>query len=431
MKILIVDDSRLNLQYAKDVLNKNKINCEVETINSPLKALEIIRTKTIDIVLLDIIMPEMSGLELLEILRRERKFEELIILMFTSLSDKKNLQKSFELGANDYITKPIEEVEFISRIKAAMRIKSNQDEIATALSMLEKQNEQLKRTSIKLRETQFQLIQKEKLSAIGSLAGGIAHEINNPLGYLSSNYESLKKYIKIYKNAIKHYKDILFEMEKCKDEFRFNQKLINILEKEDIDLEELEFINSDIDELLNDSNDGINRVSKIVKGLLNFSNTDTNESMDFNNIGDIIDEVIAVLGNNHKNNINIKKRIYSTKKYLCNRGEITQVFFNIIQNSIQAINSQKKEASGNITTTIYEEKGYINCDIKDDGPGIRPEILNKIFNPFFTTKDVGDGTGLGLSICYDLIVNKYKGEIEVKSDINKGSTFTVKLPLKP
>lgn len=431
MKILIVDDSRLNLQYAKDVLNKNKINCEVETINSPLKALEIIRTKTIDIVLLDIIMPEMSGLELLEILRRERKFEELIILMFTSLSDKKNLQKSFELGANDYITKPIEEVEFISRIKAAMRIKSNQDEIATALSMLEKQNEQLKRTSIKLRETQFQLIQKEKLSAIGSLAGGIAHEINNPLGYLSSNYESLKKYIKIYKNAIKHYKDILFEMKKYKDEFRFNQKLINILEKDDIDLEELEFINSDIDELLNDSNDGINRVSKIVKGLLNFSNTDTNESMDFNNIGDIIDEVIAVLGNNHKNNINIKKRVYSTKKYLCNRGEITQVFFNIIQNSIQAINSQKKEAPGNITTTIYEEKGYINCDIKDDGPGIRPEILNKIFNPFFTTKDVGDGTGLGLSICYDLIVNKYKGEIEVKSDINKGSTFTVKLPLKP
>lgn len=431
MKILIVDDSRLNLQYAKDVLNKNKINCEVETINSPLKALEMIRTKTIDIVLLDIIMPEMSGLELLEILRKERKFEELIILMFTSLSDKKNLQKSFELGANDYITKPIEEVEFISRIKAAMRIKSNQNEIAIALSMLEKQNEQLKRTSIKLKETQFQLIQKEKLSAIGSLAGGIAHEINNPLGYLSSNYESLKKYIKIYKNAINHYKNILFEMKKCKDEFRFNQKLINILEKDDIDLEELEFINSDIDELLNDSNDGINRVSKIVKGLLNFSNTDTSESMDFNNIGDIIDEVIAVLGNNNKNNINIKKRVYSAKKYLCNRGEITQVFFNIIQNSIQAINSQKKEAPGNITTTIYEEKGYINCDIKDDGPGIMPEILNKIFNPFFTTKDVGEGTGLGLSICYDLIVNKYKGEIEVKSDINKGSTFTVKLPLKP
>lgn len=426
MNILIVDDSRLNLRYATDVITRHNIPCNVITIDSPIEALNILKKDSIDIVLLDIVMPEMTGLELLEIIREDEHFKELVILMFTSLSDKSNLQKSFELGANDYITKPIEEIEFISRIKAAIRLKTNQKEIANALTMLEKQNNQLKSTTLKLRETQFQLIQKEKLSAIGSLAGGIAHEINNPLGYLSSNYESLKKYVDIYKGVIRHYKEAT---SKLKENTALSEDILNILNG-DINFNDLDFINSDIDELLNDSNDGIQRVSSIVKRLLNFSNSNVSEALNFNDLEDIINEIITILGKKHSDNVIIEKKISTNKKFLCNRGEITQVFFNIIQNAIQAIEGQHRNSRGHILINLYDKEDYIFCEITDDGPGIPEDALNKIFNPFFTTKDVGEGTGLGLSVCYDLITNKYKGEIDVKSEAYMGSTFIVKLPFQ-
>lgn len=427
MKILIVDDSKLNLQHAKDVIKKNNINCDVETSNSPVEAMEIIKEGSIDIVLLDIIMPVMTGLEVLQEIRSHPEFKDLIVLMFTSLNDKTNLQKSFELGANDYITKPIEEIEFISRVKAAIRIKANQNTVIEALKMLEKQNDRLKRTTIQLRETQYQLIQKEKLSAIGSLAAGIAHEINNPLGYLSSNYESLNKYIMVYKAVVKSYKELIVELKIDANEVIVDHSITKTISLQD-DFEKLKFIDEDIEELLTDSRDGIDKVSKIVKSLLNFSSTDLSSEATYNSIEDIIDEVIIVLGNDYKKYTYIEKTIETNREYLCSRGELSQVFFNIILNAIQGIKSRYRNGRGQILIKIYEESGYINCKITDNGPGIKPEIVKDIFNPFFTTKDVGEGTGLGLSVCYDLIVNKYNGEINVESEINKGSAFTVKLP---
>lgn len=427
MKILIVDDSKLNIELAKQVIIDNKINCEIETCNSGSKALEIVEAEEIDIIILDIIMPNMTGLEVLAHLRSNTKYKDIIIIMFTSLTDKEYLKKSFELGANEFINKPIEPIEFTARLKAAIKLKSNQLALKDAFEMLNTKNNSLKITTNKLKEMQFQLIQKEKLSAIGELAAGVAHEINNPLGYISSNHETLGKFLKSLKTILADYRILINEI----GNNSHYDGLINDINKikESEELLNIDFILEDIDELMSDSRDGIEKVSKIVKSLRNFARADNELEGNHYGINDIIEETLLVIKNEWKYSINIEKIYHDIPDVFCNRGQIEQVILNLIINSIQAIKEHNIDEKGTITIKTYCDTEFIYASIEDDGPGMEKELFSKIFNPFFTTKDVGKGTGLGLSISHDIIVNKHKGEIDVKSEVGKGTTFTIKLPL--
>lgn len=427
MKILIVDDSKFNIEQAKAVIKNNKINCEIETCNSGSKTLEIVAAKEIDIIILDIIMPNMTGLEVLAHLRSNTKYKDIIIIMYTSLTDKEYLKKSFELGANEFINKPIEPIEFTARLKAAIKLKSNQLALKDAFEMLNAKNNSLKSTTNKLKEMQFQLIQKEKLSAIGELAAGIAHEINNPLGYISSNHETLDKFLKSLKNILTQYRNLINEI----NNNSLYDGLVNSINKikENEELLNIDFILEDIDELMSDSRDGIEKVSKIVKSLRNFARADNEIEGNYYCINDIIEETLLVIKNEWKYSINIEKKYDDIPDIFCNRGQIEQVILNLIINSIQAIKEHNIDEKGTISITTYYDNEFIYASVEDDGPGMKKELFNKIFNPFFTTKDVGKGTGLGLSISHDIIVNKHKGSIDVKSEIGKGTTFTIKLPL--
>ncbi|MCB2296212.1 ATP-binding protein [Clostridium tagluense] len=427
MKILIVDDSKFNIEQAKKAFEENKINCEIEACTSGSNALKIVDSEEIDIIMLDIIMPNMTGLEVLAHLRSNPKYRDIIIIMFTSLTDKEYLRKSFELGANEFINKPIEAIEFTARLKAAIKLKSNQLALKDAFRMLEAKNNSLKSTTLKLKEMQFQLIQKEKLSAIGELAAGVAHEINNPLGYISSNHETLGKFLKSLKTILVEYRDLIDNIAKSSH----NEELTNDINKikENESLLNIDFILEDIDDLMNDSRDGIQKVSKIVKSLRNFARTDNEDEYNYYNVNDIIDETLLVIKNEWKYSITIEKIYGDSPDIYCNRGQIEQVILNLIINSIQAIKEYNKDQKGNITIKTTCDDNYTYTSIEDNGPGIKKELLNKIFNPFFTTKDVGKGTGLGLSISHDIIVNKHKGELDVKTEVGKGTIFTIKLPL--
>jgi len=428
VQILIVDDSKFNLKCARDTLLKNRVGCEILTCTSGKEALEILKSKDIDIILLDIIMPEMDGLQVLKEIRKNIKYNDLQIIMFTSVTEKEALKRSFEYGATDFVNKPIEPVEFISRVRNSMRIREYNLILTENLQKISQQNQELKDLNEKLEETQQYLIQKEKLSAIGELAAGVAHEINNPLGYVSSNTETLEQYIFKFKELIQKYRGLVEAIRNT------DIKDIRISDEAEAiyDLEKklhIDFVIEDVEELMADTFNGIERVTKIVQTLKNFARLETKEEFDLFSLNDIMEDTLLLANNETKYTIDIEKDFKELPFIPCNKNEISQVFLNIIINAAQAIKSQNRKDRGLIKiSTEYDDK-YAICRITDDGPGIKEEIINKIFNPFFTTKDVGAGTGLGLSISYDIIVNKHEGEILVDSKVNEGTTFIIKIPI--
>lgn len=428
MKILMVDDNNFSLMMAESALKVGKVNCEIFLCNSGWRALEILKVEGIDIVLLDIIMPEITGIEVLKQIRSNPVYQDIQIIMMTATSDPTSLKECFDSGANDFIRKPLEQVDFIARVKAAYRVRKYHKELVKALDLTIKQNQELSDLAIKLKEAQNFLIQKEKLAAIGELAAGVAHEINNPMGFISSNFETLTQYINKFKILIEKYRKLIAGFDERKVEydelFKEKEKILD-LEK----VYNLDFIIRDVDELINDSNEGIERVTRIVQSLRRFARTEMEEEFSFNDIEEIVEEAFMITKNEAKYTTDIIKDFSDIKNVYCNRGQIGQVIINMIMNTVQAVKSQQRSDRGHIWVKTYTEDHWMVIKVSDDGPGIREEIINNIFNPFFTTKDVGEGTGLGLSICYDIIVNKHKGEIDVKSEVNKGTDFFIKLPL--
>lgn len=421
MKILIVDDSKIILKMANDLILSNRICNSVLTADSGEKGLEIVENEDIDVILLDIIMPGINGLDVLRELNKTGKLEYIKVLMFTSLSDRNALKTSFELGASDYIGKPIEPVEFLARIKSAINEQKLRNKLrAEVLKTIEK-NEELSKLYDKLRETQSQLIHREKLVGIGQLAAGIAHEINNPLSYVNSNMVTLNQYIGDYKRAMLIYEKIIQ---------KFSQKDENIVPYlKAIEDMNIEFINDDIDDLFHDIKEGLERVKNIVKGIRFFSNVDASNEIQPYNINEGIRNILLITENRYKPDIEIETNLRETPEFIGYTAEINQALLNIMMNSIEAI-KRKPSLDGeriNISTDCIDNT--IICTIKDTGVGMEQEIINDIFNPFFTTKDIGDGKGIGLSIAYDVFVNKQKGTIDVFSELNRGTEIIIQLPV--
>ncbi|OGO85101.1 MAG: hypothetical protein A2Y22_06470 [Clostridiales bacterium GWD2_32_59] len=418
MKILVVDDTRLNLAFAESIIKKSNLDVELILVGNGMAALEAISKNEINIIILDIVMPGMTGIEVLKKIRSNQDNDNIRILMFTSINDKEILRECLENGATDYINKPIDEIEFISRIKVAIRECKYQN---------------------KIKDTQFFIIQKEKLVAIGELAAGIAHEINNPVGYVQSNVQTLKKYVDIIRNLSKEYEILINDffvestIEKIQRVLSEEEKeIITKLQNMDVQKERMkyDFIISDLDELFKESFDGLDRVTEIVQSLKNFARQDKINLIKPEDITKIMDETLIIAKNESKYYVDIYKEYEENLPEVgCIRNQIVQVFLNIIINAIQAIKTQGKSEKGNLYIKIYKDQDNIVCSIKDDGPGIGDSIKSNIFDPFFTTKDVGEGTGLGLSISYDLIVNKHKGEIILNTELGKGTNFIIKIPI--
>ena len=194
MRILVVDDSQLYLSLTKKYLEEMPNINEVILSSNPLDVVAIVEEEKIDIVILDVIMPGISGYEILKKLREDKKHNDIPIIMLTSLNDDESYKKCYDLGATDYINKPINEIEFRARLKVAIESKVSSNNLKELFQVAQQQNRELKEMNAKLNDTKFHLVQSEKMAAIGQLSAGIAHEINNPMGFVSSNFEILMKY---------------------------------------------------------------------------------------------------------------------------------------------------------------------------------------------------------------------------------------------
>jgi PAS domain S-box-containing protein len=265
----------------------------------------------------------------------------------------------------------------------------------------------------KLKETQAILIQQEKMASLGNLAAGIAHEINNPLGFVVSNFRTLKKYM----GKVKEYLKLINKANNKPDLIKEVENSRNVIN----------FIIDDMEELFVESSDGFDRISLIVDNMRQFARVDSEQTKTFVQLNNAIKNTLVIAGNSYKYVADVKTQFSDIPEVKCIRSEINQVLLNIIVNAAQAIEQQKRKDNGLINIKTYTENNMVCCEITDNGPGIPKKYLKKIFDPFFTTKEVGKGTGMGLSISYDIIVNKHKGELIVTTDEGKGTRFIIKL----
>ncbi|MBP2627746.1 MAG: hypothetical protein H6Q68_2457 [Firmicutes bacterium] len=308
----------------------------------------------------------------------------------------------------------------------------NKNEIATRKkieSILKQSEEELTIKNKELvcaleavKHTQDKLIQQEKLAGIGQLAAGIAHEINTPLGFVTGNVEMLEEYFAVFSSVLKLQADFT---------------TIEPLYKENIDQgikkereRELTFILDDLPELFRDTLEGLNRINKIVKGIQIYAHIDQQRTFEQYDLIKGLHSMLLMAQNKIKPYATIEEQLQNIPTIEAVGEEINQVLLNLIINAAHAIKEKALAKMGVIKISIWHEKEFVYCAIEDNGSGIIPANLNSIFNPFFTTKTVGQGTGMGLSISYDIIANRHNGEILVESSQGNGAKFTVKLPIK-
>lgn len=282
-------------------------------------------------------------------------------------------------------------------------------------SLLNERNNQLEKSNQELHEAQQQLIQAEKMASVGLLAAGVAHEINNPIAFVTSNLNSLKDYTDTYRLISEQLLTLTTDSTSDTQRLQINKLLASLQDAE------LDYINQDTQDLINESIQGLARVKSIVKDLKQFSRAGSDEKQWFN-INTCLTTTLNMVSGQLKYHCVIEKHLNSVPKVFINVGKIIQVFTNLLINAGQAIHENGKI----VITTRYTNNSVI-ISIEDNGSGIEPKYIDKLFDPFFTTKKEGVGTGLGLSISYG-IIQDHAGELTVSSELNKGSCFSIILP---
>lgn len=289
-----------------------------------------------------------------------------------------------------------------------------QGKLRRAMDALEAEREEQQRLIAKLENAHNQLLQSEKLASIGQLAAGVAHEINNPIGFVNSNLGSLEKYAKDLLTLVAKYelveggiaqKDMLNDLHGLKDQL------------------DIEYLKEDLPTLIRESRDGLERVKKIVQDLKDFSRVGESEWI-WADIHKALDSTLNVVWNELKYKAKVVREYGDLPEIECAPSQLNQVFLNLLVNAGHAI-----AETGTITVRTRREDDWVAISVTDTGCGIAPEHLSKIFDPFFTTKPVGAGTGLGLSVSHS-IIRKHNGRIEVDSKPGEGACFTVWLPIR-
>jgi signal transduction histidine kinase len=320
----------------------------------------------------------------------------------SSDTDRQMIERSLAL-----MSKELNEANDVLRKELAERQRT---EVALQLE----KEEQLKLIK-RLEEAHNQLLQSEKMASIGQLAAGVAHEINNPIGYVYSNLGTLEKYVQDAFDMIELYE----QEEGAITEPVALSRLQDAKKKLD-----LAYLKTDLRALMQESKDGITRVKNIVQSLKDFSHVDNADEWHYSDLHNGLDSTLNIVNNEIKYKADVVKEYGVIPEVECLASQLNQVFLNLLVNAAHAIDTR-----GTITVRTGKQGEEVWVEVADTGHGIPPEHREKIFDPFFTTKPVGKGTGLGLSLSYG-IVQKHRGRIEVQSEVGKGTTFRVWLPLQ-
>lgn len=328
--------------------------------------------------------------------------EELIPSFMVFTQQMSSLLQNFE--AKKYLNEKVQ--------RRTAEVVKQKKEIEEKNEVLEDQKEELRSMLENLKLTQSQLVQSEKMASLGQLVAGIAHEINNPVTFISAGVDSLGTNLDEVRQVLEVYHRLtpenatvkLKEIENLKEQIDYKQAI------------------REINKLIESIKNGTERTTQIVNGLRTFSRLDE-DVLKIADIHEGLDSTLILLRNKYKNRIEISKEYGDIPSLECFPGQLNQVFMNIISNSIDAI-----EDKGVITISTSKSFGFIQINIKDSGSGMPENIRAKIFDPFYTTKEVGEGTGLGLSISHG-IIEKHGGSISVQSEAGKGTEFIIRLPL--
>ena len=389
--ILIVDDE-------PEIRNMVQLFLEEDgydsiTAEDGEQGLEIFKKSQPLIVITDIRMPRLLGTEVLKRIKESKPETEVIVI--TGHGEMKLAIQALQDDASDFIQKPFG----YDVLSVAVKRAHDKIKVREALA-----------------QAQLQVLQTEKMASLGQLAAGIAHEVNNPVGFVSSNLGTLKRYSENIERFFNELKSGFSQNGKFRDALLLLDDTVRKLK--------IEFILNDMNSVIDESLEGTSRVKRIVQDLKDFSHIDTKKLVSFD-LNDGIESTLNILRNELKHKAELNKELGDIPHIICFPQQLNQVIMNLVMNGIQAI-----EGFGIITICTFEEDNGVSLQISDNGCGMPKEIVSRVFDPFFTTKDVGQGTGLGLHIVYG-IVNRHGGSIKIDSSQGVGTTFTVNLPLAP
>lgn len=404
-EILIVDDMSDIRELLERILEVEGFL--VTCASSAEEALTVLEGKTFGLMIADIHMAGMDGMNLLKI--SHQRWPNMQVVMGTGIDDRDTALNALELGAVGYMLKPFERVELLVNVNNALRLRQLELENRNRRAQLE---QELEKRSAELVKSHHKMVEQEKLASVGQLAAGVAHEVNNPTGYIASNLTTLQKYL----SRMEKYLSLqqAFLEENCSGENL--EALLAQRKKLKIDA-----ILKDIDDIVADSLEGTERIRRIVLGLKNFSRKDSEELQPLN-VNKVLEETLTLCWNELKYKANVIRDFGDIPEIAGFPQRLSQAFLNLLVNAAQAIEEQ-----GTIRVKSVCVGSTVEVSVSDTGAGIPADTLSNIFEPFFTTKAVGVGTGLGLAILQE-IIGQHQGEIRVESQIGQGTTFTLALP---
>ncbi|MEM9925960.1 MAG: response regulator [Cyanobacteria bacterium P01_D01_bin.50] len=423
--ILIVDDTPNNIRLLFDVLDS--AGFDISVVRNGETAIKKLHHIQPDLILLDVMMPGIDGFETCRRIKSNPETKDIPIIFMTALSDTEHKVGGLKIGAIDYITKPIQVEEVLARVNVHLNLRNAQLQMQQEVIERKKTEVELRETLASMQQMQTQLIQCEKMSALGNLVAGVAHEINNPLGFLNGsirnakdNVQDLFEHIQLYQQEYSEPTDTICE------------------HAEDIDLE---YLNEDLPQIFDAMQKAINRIKNISNSLRTFSRGDTEQKVNAN-LHEGIDSTLLILkyrlkANDKRPAIEVVTNYGDLPQVECFPGQLNQVFMNLLANAIDALEESNKELNFNqikasynkITIKTCEQDNFVNISIADNGKGISESVKQKIFDHLFTTKEVGKGTGLGLSLARQIIVEKHGGSLKVNSELGKGTEFIISIPV--
>lgn len=432
--ILIVDDTPDNLRVL-DAILKNQGYKVRKALNGQI-ALNACQIAAPDLILLDIIMPGINGYEVCRRLKEDAKTCEIPVIFISAIDDAMDKVKAFDVGGVDYIGKPFQEAEVLARIEHQLHLRSLQ-------LQLEEKNTLLQQALWDIKQAQTQMIQNEKMVALGQLVAGIAHEINNPISFIYGNITPAIEYIHELLNLLDAYQE---------DFPKTNNKVEKIINNLDFN-----YLKQDLLNIMESMGRGADRIRQIVISLRNFSRLDQSEIKRVD-IHEGIDNTLLILQHRLRET-EARPQIEVIKEYgqlplvNCYPGQLNQVFLHLLNNAIDAVQEGGKyEILGDGKESILPEsasKGMLRSSplptirictemkdadtvkirIADNGIGIPESMRSRLFDPFVTTKPIGSGMGLGLAISYQIVVQQHKGKLICCSSPKQGAEFAIEIPL--
>lgn len=407
-RILIVDDSPVVRRAFARSLQPKYVCAEAGSV---VEAFELLKTSEFELVITDIIMPGLSGIELLR--RVIECYPKTAVLVVSGVDRPQRALDAVRLGAFDYLIKPCDAGVLELTVERALERRSLLINANRYKRDLEERNEELVRGKAQLERLQAQIVQSEKMASIGQLAAGIAHELNNPVGFVHGNLDLLDGCISDLLDLLRFYDEAELPSHVAAGANAIKARI------------GYEPAIGDLSSIISDCREGTTRVKDIVQNLRTFSRLDEAE-FKTTDIHEGIDSTIRMLSRYLSGgNINLVRDYGHIPAIEAYSAQLNQVWMNLLVNAAQAVGN----APGEVRIATSASDSHVTVAVSDTGRGIEPDVLSRIFDPFFTTKPVGEGTGLGLSITFG-IVERHGGRIDVRSEMNKGTTFSVILPLK-